>query len=42
MGVFDHDVWLNTGDHDRLRRVAESLARSGGAFGGPLPDLGSF
>ena len=25
-GVFDHDVWLNTGDHDRLRRVAESLA----------------
>lgn len=25
-GVFDHDVWLNTADHDRLRRVAESLA----------------
>ena len=25
-GVFDCDVWLNTGDHDRLRRVAESLA----------------
>jgi arginine/lysine/ornithine decarboxylase len=25
-GVFDHDVWLNTGDHDGLRRVAESLA----------------
>ena len=24
--VFGHDVWLNTGDHDRLRRVAESLA----------------
>ena len=24
--VFDCDVWLNTGDHDRLRRVAESLA----------------
>jgi arginine/lysine/ornithine decarboxylase len=25
-GVFGHDVWLNTADHDRLRRVAESLA----------------
>jgi arginine/lysine/ornithine decarboxylase len=24
--VFDHDVWLNTGDHDRLRREAEALA----------------
>jgi hypothetical protein len=24
--VFDRDVWLNTGDHDRLRRVAEALA----------------
>jgi Orn/Lys/Arg decarboxylase, major domain len=25
-GVFGHDVWLNTADHDHLRRVAESLA----------------
>ena len=25
-GVFDRDVWLNTGDHDRLRRLAEALA----------------
>jgi arginine/lysine/ornithine decarboxylase len=25
-GVFDRDVWLNTGDHDRLRRAAEALA----------------
>jgi arginine decarboxylase len=25
-GVLDRDVWLNTGDHDRLRRLAEALA----------------
>jgi Orn/Lys/Arg decarboxylase, major domain len=25
-GVFDRDVWRNTGDHDRLRRAAEALA----------------